>query len=207
MYKSLCNDDFYPLIENCTRWMSYEEKVAHRTKHSIPCSIDEWIEDEKTHTKGPIAGAYNLGTSGHKYTLLQDIVECILNVVTVNKEVSVYLFDLAVNTNFIICQGFSGSQSPDIFTLTLRVRVPQTTSFLMHYWHSPIIIVDQYIEDSCSKPSPRWLKTIRAEVHFWQSRILMLEMMLYFIQTIPLNSRVSRRVVSWCRAMSVSQIL
>lgn len=82
MYQSLCGSDFYPLIiHNHTRWMSYEEKVAYRTKHKIPRSIDEWIEGGKAYIKEPIS----LGTS-HKYTLLQDIVECIFNIVC--KEVS-----------------------------------------------------------------------------------------------------------------------
>lgn len=85
MYKSLCKDDFYPLIHNCTRYMSYEEKVVHRLKHGIPGTIDEWIEDGKEHTKEPTANPHN-----HKYILLQDTVECIFNIVC--KKVSFLFF-------------------------------------------------------------------------------------------------------------------
>jgi hypothetical protein len=108
--------------------------------------------------------------------------------------------------NLIIRQGLvqGDFQEPDEFTLTLRVRVPPTTGFLMHYWHSPTVVIDQYIGDSCDRLSPQWLKTVQVEHRFWQSRILMLEMMLYFVGNIPHNSRASTRVRSWCRAMSVS---
>lgn len=35
----------------------------------------------------------------------------------------------------------------------------------------------------------------------------MLEMMLYFVGSIPHNSGVSKRVMSWCSAMSVSDVI
>ena len=98
-------------------------------------------------------------------------------------------------------------QDPEKFTLTLCVCVPPTTGFLMHYWHSPTIVIDQYMGDSCDRLSPQWLKTVQTERRFWQSRTLMLEMMLYFVRNAPHNSRVSMRVRSWCSAMSVSRIL
>ena len=97
-------------------------------------------------------------------------------------------------------------QDPDEFTLTLHVRVPPTTGFLMHYWHSPTVVIDQYMGDSRDRLSPQWLETVQTECRFWQSRTLMLEMMLYFVRNIPHNSRVSTRVKSWCSAMSVSNI-
>ena len=77
----------------------------------------------------------------------------------------------------------------------------------MSYWHSPTVIIDQFTEDSLSKHSPNWLEVVKTELKFWQSRILMLEMMLYFVQTIPHNSGISRKVTSWCNAMSVSPTL
>ena len=40
--------------------------------------------------------------------------------------------------NFSIRQGLV-----DEFMLTLRVRVPPTTGFLMYYWHIPTVVVDQ----------------------------------------------------------------
>jgi hypothetical protein len=111
--------------------------------------------------------------------------------------------------NLIIHQGLvqGDVQDPDEFTLTLRVRVPPTTGFLMHYWHSPTVVIDRYMGDSCERLSPQWLKTVQTERQFWQSRTLMLEMMLYFVRNIPDNSGVSTRVRSWCSAMSVSRLI
>ena len=97
-----------------------------------------------------------------------------------------------------------GLQDPDEFTLTLRLRVPLTTSFLMYYWQSPTVVIDQYTGEICDKFSPEWLETAQTERRFWQSHALMLEMMLNFVCNIPLNSKVSTQVRSWCRAMSVS---
>jgi len=77
----------------------------------------------------------------------------------------------------------------------------------MYYWHSPTVVIDQYTGDPGDKHSPRWLETVQAEHRFWQRRTLMLEMMLYFVRSIPHNARVSTRVMSWCSAMSVSNIL
>ena len=110
--------------------------------------------------------------------------------------------------NLIIFQGFVEGevQGTDEFTLTLSVRVPPTTGFLMHYWHSPTVVVDQYTGDSRDKYSPQWLETVQTERRFWQGRTLMLEMMLFFVRNIPHNSRVSTRVMSWCSAMSVGDI-
>ena len=97
-----------------------------------------------------------------------------------------------------------GLQDHDEFTLTLRLCVPPTTSFLMYYWQSPTVVIDQYTGEISDKFSPGWLETSQKERRFWQSRTLMLEMMLNFVRYIPLNSKVSTRVRSWCRAMSVS---
>ncbi len=79
----------------------------------------------------------------------------------------------------------------------------------MHYWYSPTVIIDQCTEDSGSESNllPDWHGAVRAELRFWQSRILMLEMLLYFAQNVPHNSQASRRVASWCDAMSVSCIV
>lgn len=111
--------------------------------------------------------------------------------------------------NLIIHQGVVEREvrDPDKFTLTLRIRIPPTTGFLMYYWHSPTVIIDQYMGDSRDGLSPKWLETVQNECRFWQSRTLMLEMMLCFVRNIPHNSRVSTRVRSWCSAMSVSNIL
>lgn len=99
------------------------------------------------------------------------------------------------------------AQKPDEFTLTLRVCVPPTSWFLMYYWHSPIVVIDQYTGYSDDKHAPEWLETTQTERRFWQCRTVMLEMMLYFVRNIPHNSRVRRRVTIWCRAMSVSNII
>jgi len=110
--------------------------------------------------------------------------------------------------NLIISQGLveHDLQGPNKFTLTLRVSVPPTTGFLMYYWHSPTVVIDQYSGDYRDELSPEWLETVQTECRFWQNRTLMLEMMLYFVRNIPHNSGVSRRVTSWCGAMSVSNI-
>ena len=111
--------------------------------------------------------------------------------------------------NLIIRQGLveGGVQDPEIFTLTLRLCVPPTTGFLMYYWHSPTVVIDQCTGDPRDKYSPQWLETVQTEFRFWQSRTLMSEMMLYFVRSIPHNSRVSTRVRSWCSAMSVGNLL
>ncbi|KIJ94104.1 hypothetical protein K443DRAFT_12375 [Laccaria amethystina LaAM-08-1] len=162
--------------------MTYDEKVAYRAEHRVPNTIDKWIADGKTRTRAPIPDPYKCGPS-LKHFLRQDDVECILNV--------------------IFKEGLD-NQDPDEFTLTLRVRVPPTTSFFMYYWQSPTVVIDKYIAGSRDKLSPEWLETVQTERRFWQSRTLMLEMMLYFAQNIPKNSRVSKRVKSWCSAMSVT---
>lgn len=112
-------------------------------------------------------------------------------------------------SNLIICQGpLEGVfQNHDEFTLTLRVRVPPTTTYLMHYWQSPTMIIDQYAGAPQGQLSPGWLKTVHTECRFWQSRTLMLEIILYSARNISHNSRVSKRALSWCSAMSVSNIL
>ena len=69
------------------------------------------------------------------------------------------------------------------------------------------MVIDRYTGDSHDKFSPEWLETVQTERRFWQSRTLMLEMMLFFVRNIPHNSSVWKRVTSWCRAMSVSNIL
>ncbi|KAF9475261.1 hypothetical protein BDN70DRAFT_936028 [Pholiota conissans] len=121
----------------------------------------------------------------HEYLLCEDNVECILNVI--RKE--------GLTENSI--------RFPDTFTLTLRVRVPPTAGFLMYYWHGPTIIIDECIGKSDGRPSPDWLETVQTERRFWQGRMLMLEMLLYFVGNIPHNSKASSRVTSWCGAMSL----
>ena len=85
--------------------------------------------------------------------------------------------------NLIIPQGLiqSDFQDPNKFMLTLHIHVPPTTGFLMHYWHSPTVVIDQYMGDPCNRLSPQWLKTAETEHWFWQSHTLMLEMMLNFV--------------------------
>lgn len=84
---SLSGNDFYPLthIRNIKE-MTYVEKVAYRAKHGIPGTIDQWIEDEKGHTKAPTADPLKRGPSLQNL-LWQDDVECILNII--RKEVGV----------------------------------------------------------------------------------------------------------------------
>lgn len=89
----------------------------------------------------------------------------------------------------------------------LHLRVPPTTVVLMHYWLSPNVVIDQYEGDPHDELSPQWLETVQTECRFWQSRTIMLSMMLHFAATIPHNARVSRRVAEWCSAMMVSVIL
>ncbi|KAF9476932.1 hypothetical protein BDN70DRAFT_896939 [Pholiota conissans] len=175
MHIGLCNDDFYPIIQIRTKGMSYDDKAAYRKKCGFPRTIDEWIDNEKTRTNAPTANPHKRGPY-LDYPLWQDDVECILNVI--HKENS------------------------SEFTLMLRVRVPPTTNYLMHYWQSPGVVIDKYEGDLRDKHAPDWLKTVQTERRFWQCRTLMLEMMLYFVRNIPHNSRVSRRVSSWCGAMS-----
>ncbi|KAF9470885.1 hypothetical protein BDN70DRAFT_901765 [Pholiota conissans] len=184
MHVALCNADFYPLIQIRTKGMSYEDKVAYRVKSGVPRTIDEWIADAKMRVNAPTANPHIRGPY-LDYPLWQDDVECILNVV--HEEVSVEL---------------SAVQNTKEFTLTLRVRIPPTTNYLMHYWQSPTVIIDKYTWNSHGSHSPDWLQTVQTERWFWQSRILMLEMMLYFARNIHHNSRVARRVSSWCSAMS-----
>jgi len=83
---SLCGNDFYPLIHIHAKYMTYDEKVAYRAKHSVPSTIDRWIADGKTCTKAPTADPHRRGPS-LKYLLWQDDVECILNVI--RKEVCI----------------------------------------------------------------------------------------------------------------------
>jgi len=108
----------------------------------------------------------------------------------------------------LFCQGLveGDLQDRNKFTLTLRVCIPPTTGFLMYYWHSPTVVIDQYLGDYQDELSPEWLQTVQTERRFWQNRTLMLEMMLYFVRNIPHNSGVSTGVTSWCGAMSVSNI-
>ena len=186
--------------------MTYDEKVAYRAKHDVPGTIDKWIADEKTRTKAPTADPHKSGPRLSK-------VCCGRMTLNVYETLHArrYLFDkihLDV-AHLIIRQGLieGDVQDPNEFTLTHHVRVPPTTGFLMYYWQSPTVVIDQYTGDSLDKLSPEWLETVQTERRFWQSRILMLEMMLYFVRKIPHNSRVSTRVRSWCSAMSVSNIL
>ncbi|KJA12629.1 hypothetical protein HYPSUDRAFT_152316, partial [Hypholoma sublateritium FD-334 SS-4] len=166
--------------------MSYEDKV----KHGVPSTIDEWVAYGKTRTNAPTANPHKRGPFG-EYPLWQDDVECILRVIRKEEPVEGIL------------------QTRDEFTLTLRIRVPPTTAYLMHYWQSPTIIIDQYTRDPQDQHSPEWLKTVQTECRFWQSRTLMLEIIRYFAENVPHNARVSKRAKSWCNAMStpVSNLL
>lgn len=186
--------------------MSHDEKVAYRVENDIPNTVDKWIEEEKIHTEKPTAKPYDRNAPS-AYASLQDNVECILNVT--REVVSV------PNCRVLQCVidfqpqlGLDGLEirTSIIFTLTLQVCIPPTTGFLMHYWHSPAVIIDQYTEDNLDNLSPNWLETVRTNRRFWQNRILMLEMMLYFVRNIPQNSRLLRQVTAWCNAMSVSFI-
>ncbi|KDR65756.1 hypothetical protein GALMADRAFT_148408 [Galerina marginata CBS 339.88] len=162
--------------------MTYDEKVAYRAKHGVPDTIDTWISQAKTQTKAPTANPHKRSQC-LEYLSWQDDVECILNVVR--------------------REGLVEGDDPSEFTLTLRVRVPPTAGFLMYYWQSPTVVIDEYKRDPGDNPSPEWLVNVQTERRFWQNRILMLEMMLYFVRNIPHNVRVSKKVTSWCRAMSM----
>jgi len=83
---SLSSNDFYPLIHIRTGKVTYDEKIAYRVKHGVPSTIDQWIADEKMHTKAPTADPHKRGPS-LKYLLWQDDVECILNIIC--KEVGI----------------------------------------------------------------------------------------------------------------------
>jgi len=84
---SFSGNDFYPLIPiHTSKKMTYDEKIAYRVKHGVPSTIDQWITDEKMHTKGPTADPHKRGPS-LKYLLWQDDVECILNIIC--KEVGI----------------------------------------------------------------------------------------------------------------------
>ncbi len=84
---SLSSKDFYPLIHIRTgKKMTYDEKIAYRVKHGVPSTIEQWIADEKMHTKAPTADTHKRGPS-LKYLLWRDDVECILNVM--HKEVGI----------------------------------------------------------------------------------------------------------------------
>ena len=186
---SLSGNDFYPLIHIRTKGVTYDEKVAYRASHDVPGTIDKWIADEKMRTKHP--------PPIHTSVARLSKVCC--------GRMTFYL-DVA---HFIIRQGLveGDVQDPNEFTLTLRIRVPPTTGFLMYYCQSPTVVIDQYTGASRVKLSPEWLETMQIERRFWQSRTLMLEMMFYFVRKIPHNTKVSTRVRSWCSAMSVSNIL
>jgi len=80
------------------------------------------------------------------------------------------------------------------FTLTLRVCAPPTTSFLMYYWHSPAVVIDQYAGDLHDAISPEWIETVQTQRRFWQNRTPVLEMMHYFVRNIPHNISVSKKV-------------
>ncbi|KAF9470043.1 hypothetical protein BDN70DRAFT_902429 [Pholiota conissans] len=178
MYISLCDSNFYPLVDRKTKYMTCDEKFAYRVEQGIPRTVDEWIAMGKMHTEAPIANPHKRGLSG-EYPLWQDNVECILNVKR------------------------KGTTEAEGFILTLRIRVPPTTVYLLHYWQSPAVIVDQYLGGLDDKQSPNWLRTVDSECHFWQDRTVMLEMMRYFARKIVHNSRVSRRAQDWCSAMSI----
>ena len=203
MHNSLCDSQFYPLIH--TKWMSYGEKLEYRAKHGVPVTIDKWIADGKMNTEAPTSNPHKRDPlASHTYVPSQDNVECILNIAREESESEVSIFYSTGRKSITLPGSF---QSPKILTFTLRLRVPQTTGYLLSYWHSPTVIIDQFTEGSLSKHSPDWLEFVKTELKFWQSRILMLEMMLYFVQTIPHNSKISRKVASWCNAMSVSRII
>ena len=86
MHISLCNADFYPLIQIQTKGMSYADKVAYRVQHGVPRTIDDWIASGKMCTKAPAAIPLKHGPC-RECQLWQDDVECILSIV--HKEVSI----------------------------------------------------------------------------------------------------------------------
>lgn len=96
---SLCGSDFYPLIDICTKTMTYDEKVAYRAEHHIPNTIDKWIANGKTRTKAPTPDPHKCGPSLNQL-LWQDDVECILNVI--RKEVGNRTCLGVANLNYLL---------------------------------------------------------------------------------------------------------
>jgi hypothetical protein len=76
----LSGNDFYPLIHINTKYMNNDDKIAYRTKHGVPGTIDKWIADGKTCTEAPTADPHKRGPS-LKNLLWKDDVECILNII------------------------------------------------------------------------------------------------------------------------------
>ena len=95
---------------------------------------------------------------------------------------------------------------PKKFKLTLCLRVPPSSGFLVYYRHSPIVVIDEYTGEEDDAHAPEWLQAHRLELKFWQQRSLMLDLMLYFVADLPENARLSSKVETWCKAISVSNL-
>ena len=206
---NLSGDDFYPLTQVRHGELTYDQKIKYRARHGIPRTIDQWIELAKGHILAPTGdlNGHNCDPS-LEYLLWEDDVECVLKVI--HKEVcgqKTYV-DLDL-VKLIISQGAmeGPTQHPDEFTLTLHLRIPPTSGFLMFYWHSPVVVIDKYTGNAQDTVAPDWLQTVQIERRFWQRRALMLKMLIHFVHNIPQKERVMSRVACWCRAMSVSNII
>ena len=91
--------------------------------------------------------------------------------------------------------------------LTLCLRVPPSSGFLVYYIHSPVVVIDRFIGDEDDIHAPEWLRTQRLERRFWQQRSLMLDLLLYFAADLPENRQLHSSVENWCKAVSVSTLL
>ena len=92
------------------------------------------------------------------------------------------------------------------FKLTLCLRVPPSSGFLVYYGHSPVVVIDEYTGEEEEAHAPEWLRAHQLERKFWQQRSLMLDLMLYFVAELPGNAKLSSKVEAWCRAISVSNL-
>ena len=93
------------------------------------------------------------------------------------------------------------------YTLTLRLRVPPSSGFLAYYIHSPVVVIDRFIGEDDDVHAPEWIQSRRLERRFWQQRSVMLDLLLYFAADLPENHELNSRVETWCKAVSVSNVL
>jgi hypothetical protein len=117
------------------------------------------------------------------------------------KRVKAYGFDFLIN--YFHQMHVRGLKK---FTLTLCLRVPPSSGFLMYYRHSPIVVIDKYTGEEDDALAPEWLRAHRPERKFWQQRSLMLDLILYFVADLLENARLSSKVKTWCKAISVSNL-
>lgn len=94
------------------------------------------------------------------------------------------------------------------FLLTLCLRVPASSGFLVYWQRSPVVVIDRYTGEFDDARAPAWLQAQQPEYRFWQPRSLMLDLILYFVANVNAseNAGLASEVDSWCKALSVSGI-